>query len=119
MITKLFLGSVVGLGLLLSSVLGAGEKAKDCCSAKAACCNPASACCTTDAKAGCCQTDMKCCAEKQACCSAPPQHTGPMGMVHCQTAATCGHSEKSTACGTNRPSAANQPTEEVSSSVSW
>ena len=46
MIAKLFLGSVVGLGLLLSSVLGAGEKAKECCSAKAACCNPASACCT-------------------------------------------------------------------------
>ncbi len=75
MITKLILGSMLGLGLMLSSVIGATEQSTGCCSPKSACCSPASACCTADSKAGCCQKDSKCCAEKSACCSASQPHS--------------------------------------------
>ena len=38
MFTKLFAGSFLALGLLLTGAVAADEKPKDCCSAKLACC---------------------------------------------------------------------------------
>ena len=52
MFTKLFAGSFLALGLLLTGAVVADEKAKDCCSAKLACCKEKSACCEADARLG-------------------------------------------------------------------
>ena len=45
MFTKLFAGSFLALGLLLTGAVAADEKPKDCCSANLACCKEKSACC--------------------------------------------------------------------------
>ena len=60
MLTKVFIGSILTLGVLLAGIALADKPTKDCCSAKLACCNPQIACCTADVKPGCCEKGMKC-----------------------------------------------------------
>jgi hypothetical protein len=88
MFTRLFAGSFLVVGLLLTGAAGADEKTKDCCSAKLACCKEKSACCAADVRLGCCEKGMKCCAEKKACCSAV-QKCCTEGLACCKEAKAC------------------------------
>jgi hypothetical protein len=60
MLTKLFAGSLLALGLLFAGVTAAAEKPQDCCAAKLACCAPRGGCCVADARLGCCDKGLKC-----------------------------------------------------------
>ena len=73
MLTNLFAGSFLALGLLF-----AAAEPRDCCDAKLACCTPKSACCMADAEAKE-RGDTGC-----GCATvAPPKE-------HAQAAACCG-----------------------------
>jgi hypothetical protein len=89
MFARVFIGSVLVLGLLLVGMSLANEKpTKDCCATGLACCNPARACCAAEAKLACCEKGMKCCADKKACCDAP-QKCCTEGQACCEQAKAC------------------------------
>src|ERR1022692_1196903 len=88
MFTKLFAGSFLVLGLLLTGAAVADEKSKDCCSAKLACCKEKSACCEASARLGCCEKGLKCCAENKGCCAAV-QKCCTEGLACCKEAKAC------------------------------
>lgn len=73
MLTKLFAGSFLVLGLMFAGMSAAEKEPVDCCEANLACCSPKSACCETDAKLGCCEKGLKCCEEAKACCDGAQQ----------------------------------------------
>lgn len=98
MFTKLFVGSFLTLGLLLTGAVDGDDKAKDCCSAKLACCKEKSACCVADTRLGCCEKGMKCCAENKGCCAAV-QKCCTEGMACCKEAKACCGPKKSVGKG--------------------
>jgi hypothetical protein len=69
MLTNLFAGSFLALGLLFAGA-SAAEKPRDCCAARLACCTPKGACCAADARLGCCARGVKCCDNAAGCCGA-------------------------------------------------
>ena len=79
MFMKLFAGSLLGLGMLVSGAVSADQKSQDCCAAKLACCQPKSACCgatkAAEKTASCCTMKLDGGDAVKACCG-PQAKTG-------------------------------------------
>jgi hypothetical protein len=72
MLTKLFAGLFLSLGLVFGGAPGADKAGpQDCCAQNLACCGEHSACCVATAKLDCCAQGLECCITGEACCGAP------------------------------------------------
>jgi len=90
MVTKLFAGLFLTLGLALAGPAAAADKAApgDCCTKKLACCAASKACCAAPKKLGCCDRGLGCCDKPRACCSAA-QECCRKGESCCGEAKAC------------------------------
>ncbi|MCI0456823.1 MAG: hypothetical protein L0Z62_07580 [Gemmataceae bacterium] len=90
MLTKLFAGLFVVVGLSFAGAASAQEKPApaDCCAKKLACCSENRACCVAPTRLGCCQKGQACCAKDSACCKAP-QECCRTGSACCDRALAC------------------------------
>jgi hypothetical protein len=100
MLTNLFTGSFLALGLLFAGVGGA-DKPRDSRAAKFASCTPDSACCGADARPGYCEEGLKCCAENKGCCAAV-QECCAEDLACCKEAKACCGPTKANATPTGR-----------------